>query len=113
MGYDFVKWANGFLGDLKKHANLVGGEVCVTLGWGSNVRLIYLPKDYMSLKEHEGRFVSAYRRAKKRLLIFDYGGTLMDQDSPMLTFCTRSRRVALGYVSKEVKSYLNELCQNP
>merc|ERR1719285_1607132 len=78
MKYDFRQWVNCFITDLKRHIAFSNNLVCLPMGWGSNVRLIYLPNDYLSLMEHEMSFVGAFRRAKKRLMLFDYGGTIAD-----------------------------------
>jgi len=78
MTYDFRQWVNCFISDLKRHSAFADNKVCLHIGMGSQVRLIYLPTDYLSLIDHEDRLVSAFQKAKRRLLLFDYGGTLVD-----------------------------------
>jgi len=103
MKYDFRQWVNCFISDLKRHIAFSNNLVCLPMGWGSNVRLIYLPNDYLSLMEHEMRFVSAFRRAKKRLMLFDYGGTLADT----------SRFVKYNKLPPEILSYMKKLSADP
>lgn len=112
--YDFKTWVNCFITDLKKHSALSENKVCLPLGWGSNVRLIYLPNDYLALKDHETKLLSAYTRAKKRLLLFDYGGTLRSNKSAFdKRSDPRSVKPTKGGVPPEVLSYLAKISSDP
>ena len=42
----------------------------------------------LGTKEHD--FLERFRRAKKRLLVFDYGGTLTEQDAQATSFCSKA-----------------------
>jgi len=65
--------------------------------------LIYLPNDYLSLKEHEMSFVGAFRRAKKRLMLFDYGGTVVDTKG----------FVKSNQLPSEILTYMKKLSTDP
>jgi len=103
MKYDFRQWVNCFITDLKRHRAFSNHLVCLPIGWGSNVRLIYLPSDYLSLMEHEMRFVGSFRRAKKRLMLFDYGGTVADTSG-----FVKMRKLPL-----DILSHLKKLSSDP
>jgi len=94
---------NCFISDLKRHIAFSSNLVCLPIGWGSNVRLIYLPNDYLSLMEHEMRFVGAFRRAKKRLMLFDYGGTVVDT----------SGFVKINKLPPDILSHVKRLSDDP
>jgi len=103
MKYDFRQWVYCFISDLKRHIAFSSNKVCLPIGWGSNVRLIYLPNDYLSLMEHEMKFVSAFRKSRKRLLLFDYGGTVLDT----------SGFAKISQLSPEILAYLKKLSADP
>lgn len=103
MTYDFRQWVNCFISDLKRHSAFSDNKVWLEVGMGSQVRLIYLPCDYLPLKDHEDRLVKEFCKAKKRLLLFDYGGTLVDE----------SGFVKGRPLSPETLSYLQRLSADP
>merc|ERR1719476_1129215 len=110
MKYDFKTWVHCFISDLKKQKALSENKVCLPLGWGSNVRLIYLPNDYLALKDHETQLLGSYTRAKKRLLLFDYGGTLLT--SKTTSPFHRPSRSSKG-IQPDVLTYLANISANP
>jgi trehalose 6-phosphate synthase/phosphatase len=93
-------WANGFLQDLDKAAQRCDDLNLVQVGWGSNVCLIGLRKNFAHLDSGDINF--HFRRASRRLLIFDYDGTLTSESDRYL--CRPSDRL-LGH--------LQSLCRDP
>jgi len=90
MRYTFSKWALGFTTDLELAAKIDEDKRFFQLGWGSNRRMLFLPKDYIHIRTKEHDFLERFRRAKKRLLVFDYGGTLTEQDAQATSFCSKA-----------------------
>jgi len=90
MRYTFSKWALAFCNDLEVASRIDEDKNFLQLGWGSNRRMLFLPKDYISIRAKEHDFLERFRKAKKRLLIFDYGGTLTEEDAQATSFCSKA-----------------------
>jgi trehalose 6-phosphate synthase/phosphatase len=100
MNHTLEAWANGFLQDLDKAAKHCDDLNLVQVGWGSNVCLIGLRKNFVHLDAGDINF--HFRRASKRLMIFDYDGTLTSETDRYL--CRPSDKLL---------SHLQALCRDP
>ncbi|MCL7042476.1 hypothetical protein MKW94_009150 [Papaver nudicaule] len=77
--HDVGYWAHSFLQDLERACKDHGRRRCWGIGFGLGFRVVALDQSFRKLSiEH---IVSAYRRTKKRAILFDYDGTLMPQAS--------------------------------
>jgi hypothetical protein len=107
MNHTLESWALGFLADLEKAAKNCADLNLIQVGWGSNVSLIGLRKNFVHLDADDINFhfrhglfliiyfVSYYtffsfytfclyytfyfRRGHRRILILDYDGTLTSE----------------------------------
>lgn len=77
MNHTLESWAHGFLSDLEKSAEYADDLNLVQVGWGSNVSLIGLRKNFHHLNPDDINV--HFRRAHRRILIFDYDGTLTSE----------------------------------
>lgn len=100
MNHTLKSWAEGFLQDLEKAAKHCEDLNLVQVGWGSNVCLIGLRKNFQHLEADDINF--NFRRANRRVLIFDYDGTLTSETDRYL--CRPSDQL-LGH--------LQNLCSDP
>ena len=82
MNYTFETWAQGFLNDLlsaaKRTNKYTQTTQTLTIGFGTNSRLIYLPKNLTDLFNSTKLLTQCFKNASYRILLFDYGGTLTD-----------------------------------
>jgi hypothetical protein len=74
MAHTTERWAAGFLQQLARATRLSDELSFVQVGWGSNVRLVGLRSDFTHLKEDV--LTAYYARSDRRLLLFDYDGTI-------------------------------------
>ena len=51
MKYTLIDWAVGFLNDLKKAARSEQDKRVLPIGFGSNLRFIYIPNDLTNLRQ--------------------------------------------------------------
>lgn len=77
MNHTLESWAYGFLSDLEKSAEYCEDLNLVQVGWGSNVSLIGLRKNFHHLSPEDINI--QFRQAHGRILIFDYDGTLTSE----------------------------------
>ena len=104
MSYTFKHWAESYLKELEKASQTEDQKRVVQLGWGSKLHFIFLPNHFVDLKGSQRLVTSSYASAKKRILLFDYGGTLADVDeqNPTNFLNLRSTR-ELAKISKALQ----------
>lgn len=64
MEYNHNKWTRMFLADLKFAAQKNENTICIKMGFGAKVKLMFLSKDFKHLKQEENQIIKAYRQAK-------------------------------------------------
>jgi len=69
-----ARWAAGFLDELDHAYHMADDLDFVQVGWGSNVQLVGLRNDFVHLDVCN--VLPSYLHAARRLLVFDYDGTL-------------------------------------
>ena len=99
MTYTFHNWALGFVKDLKTAVSNTysNDKQMVSFGDFSNLRLMYVSNDLVKLKDTIAtqKLINSFKRCKKRILLFDYGGTLTDTyytDNPNCIILTKRER---------------------
>ncbi|KAL3635924.1 Alpha,alpha-trehalose-phosphate synthase [UDP-forming] 6 [Castilleja foliolosa] len=77
--HDVAYWARSFLHDLKRTCKDHVRRRCWGIGFGLSFRVVALDPNFRKLAmEH---IMSAYKRTTKRVILLDYDGTLMPQNS--------------------------------
>ncbi|GAB4838190.1 Probable alpha,alpha-trehalose-phosphate synthase [UDP-forming] 11 [Ancistrocladus abbreviatus] len=97
--HDVSYWARSFDQDLKRACADHHVKRCWGLGFGLEFRVVALGPDFRKLSVDH--IASAYRKAKSRLILLDYDGTVMPQAAVEKA------------PSNEVISILNGLCDDP
>ena len=99
MTHTFYNWAIGFIKDLKTAAlnTYSNDKQMVQFGDFSNLRLMYVSNDLVKLKSSIAteKLINSFKRCKKRILLFDYGGTLTDTyytDNPNCIILTQREK---------------------
>merc|ERR1719461_434237 len=80
MKYTLIDWSRGFIDDLKKAAKSERNKRVLPIGFGSNLRFIYIPNDLTNLKQMQKLLTSSFSTCKYKIILLDYGGTLTDVD---------------------------------
>lgn len=97
--HDVAYWARSFLQDLERSCRDHVRRRCWGIGFGLGFRVIALDPNFRKLSiEH---IVSAYKRTKKRAILWDYDGTMTLQNS--ISTSPNAEAVAM----------LNNLCRDP
>ncbi|XP_047330274.1 alpha,alpha-trehalose-phosphate synthase [UDP-forming] 6-like [Impatiens glandulifera] len=77
--HDVGYWARSFLQDLERTCKDHSRRRCWGIGFGLSFRVVALDPNFKKLSMEY--INSAYKRSKKRAILFDYDGTLMPQSS--------------------------------
>ena len=113
MNHTLESWAYGFLSELEKSAQYCDELNLVQVGWGSNVSLIGLRKNFHHLNLEDVNM--NFRHSHRRVLILDYDGTLTSETDRYLcrpsetllknlqTLCNDSRNVVFIISGRERK----------
>ncbi|KAL3535314.1 hypothetical protein ACH5RR_003775 [Cinchona calisaya] len=97
--HDVAYWARSFIQDLERACSEHYLKRCWGIGFGLRFRLVALGPNFRKLSvEH---IVSAYNKTSSRLILLDYDGTMMPQDTVDKS------------PSDEVIAVLNSLCSDP
>lgn len=131
MKYTLIDWSLGFINDLKKAAKSERNKRVLPIGFGSNLRFIYIPNDLINLKAMQKLLVTSFKTCQYKIILLDYGGTLTDVDemkgtnnnnntndneekssnnSPIRT-CSKQYRDRLG-ITKDLQSISPKIIRN-
>ncbi|KAH7295905.1 hypothetical protein KP509_27G070100 [Ceratopteris richardii] len=97
--HNVAYWAQSCVGDLERSCRDHSRWLCYGLGFGLGFRVVALDPHFQKLLLDD-HIVSAYKRAKNRVVFLDYDGTMVPQGSLNKT------------PSPEVLAALNKLCQD-
>ena len=84
-----TKWAERVLSDIKEAAKPDSEENYQVLGLGLDTRLMHLDRDFLPLDPE--RVIFDYRASFRRLILLDYGGTIVTGRSRLMASLTASR----------------------
>ncbi len=109
-----LHWAYHVLQDLKRIEKDPRDTSVSTLGFGSNFRVVGIKSTLKSLDFTD--VARSYKTAKHRLILLDWGGTLVAEDDKMDN--VRAYAMAQGHATRtgpshELKNVLESVCADP
>eukprot|EP00612_Vaucheria_litorea_P006132 CAMPEP_0171470926 /NCGR_PEP_ID=MMETSP0946-20130122/414_1 /TAXON_ID=109269 /ORGANISM="Vaucheria litorea, Strain CCMP2940" /LENGTH=1149 /DNA_ID=CAMNT_0012000347 /DNA_START=172 /DNA_END=3621 /DNA_ORIENTATION=- len=106
-------WAYQVLKDLKSIQKSADRAIMSPVGLGLNFRVIGMEVGFSSLDN--SLVMRTYRPAKHRAIFLDYGGTIMPEEKQkgIMHYAMTTKQVDNPQPSKELKSLLTHLCQDP
>jgi trehalose 6-phosphate synthase/phosphatase len=94
LKHDFNYWANDFVTELFNISRENSNKKYMEVGWGSNTRLIALDMNIEHLSN--SNYIYDFNNAEKRLILLDYGGTLVERHNNILL---KPKNELLNYIS--------------
>jgi len=80
--HNFNYWANDFITELSNISLNNSKKKYMEIGWGSQTKLIALDAKVKHL--NKSNFISTFNESEKRLILLDYGGTIVERQSNIL-----------------------------
>ncbi|ETO30774.1 trehalose phosphate synthase, partial [Reticulomyxa filosa] len=105
MNYTFERWALAFLDDLKKAGEAKASNEMVAIGMGSTFKWVCLPKHFTRIKDHESSLVRSFAQCKYRILLFDYGGTLVSDKNNWVIDDSHSQHNTLAPLQQQQQQH--------
>ncbi|CAM9491363.1 unnamed protein product, partial [Chrysoparadoxa australica] len=106
-------WAFQLLRDLKGVVKSTKRSVTSNVGLGLNFRVIGMDAGFQPLDAND--VIRHYRPCKHRLIVLDYGGTILHQESHegVLHFAVATNAVQMGQPPQKLKAMLQQLAADP
>ena len=80
--HNFDYWANDFITELSSISSNNSQKKYMEIGWGSQTKLIALDAKVKHL--NKSNFITTFNKSEKRLILLDYGGTIVERQSNIL-----------------------------